>query len=376
MPQQPTESIYSAQQTNNKDHNTGKERQPATKRLRMDLLFAIIAASLIRWILFEPFNIPTPSMEGTLLVGDYLFVSKLHYGPITPQTPLQIPFTQQTIWGTSIPSYLNWLQLPRYRLPGFSQIRRNDAVVFHYPAELEHPTDVRMHYIKRCIGLPGDTLSLKNGKVFINNEPQPTLPHVQHRYYIYTDAHLDDDFFKQYGITEYAPVPAGYITLTTASIAEQIEALEEIIKAEIVLNPSQRVSEEVFPNTEAFAWNEDNYGPLVIPAKGATIAINEKTLALYKQVINWYEGHEQVKIVNSRLWINGQEADHYTFEQNYYFMMGDNRHNSLDSRFWGFVPEDHVVGKAVLVWWSTDPQASWVNPFDKVRWNRVLTLIK
>jgi signal peptidase I len=375
--QQPTDSIYEPPHTSlpgEMRHKTKKKS--ASRSLRLDLLFAIIAASMIRWVLFEPFNIPTPSMEGTLLVGDYLFVSKLHYGPITPKTPLQVPFTQQTIWGTSIPSYLNWLQLPRYRFPGFSQVTRNDAVVFHYPAETEHPTDLRMHYIKRCIALPGDVLSLKDRRVYINDVLQPLLPHVQHRYYIHTDAELSDSFFREHAIAEFAPVPDGYIVLTTARIAEQIEKLDYVSKTEIVLNPSQRVSDDIFPDAHTFSWNEDNYGPVQVPAKGMTIDITPQNLMMYKQAITWYEGNDNVEVKDNTLFINDQPVQQYTFTQNYYFMMGDNRHNSLDSRFWGFVPEDHVVGKAVLVWWSTDPQESWTNPFDKIRWNRVFTLIK
>jgi signal peptidase I len=374
--QRPTDSLlYNTDPTPAEPDHSAKVKKPA-RSLRMDLLFAIIAASLIRWIFFEPFNIPTPSMEGTLLVGDYLFVSKLHYGAITPQTPLQVPFTQQTIWGTSIPSYLNWLQLPRYRLPGFSEVKRNDAVVFHYPAELQHPTDVRMHYIKRCIGLPGDELSIQERKIYINGQALPALPHVQYRYYIHTDAELDEAFFRTYGIAEFAPVPDGYMALTTGATAADIEMLDTIRKVEIVLNPPQRVSDDIFPDASKFAWNEDNYGPVQVPAKGMTIAITPQNLPIYEQAITWYEGHEHVKTENGRLWINGKEINSYTFRQSYYFMMGDNRHNSLDSRFWGFVPEDHIVGKAVLVWWSTDPQESWTNPFDKIRWNRVFTLIK
>ena len=164
------------------------------------LLFAVIAASIIRWATFEAFTIPTPSMESTLQVGDFLFVNKLNYGPRTPMTPLQIPLTHQKIWGTNIPSYLNWIKLPQYRLPGFSKIERNDIVVFNYPRELEKPIDLKTYYVKRCVALPGDTLKIENGNIIINSKTTNSSIEMQYRFYVITEQSINPRIFKKYGI--------------------------------------------------------------------------------------------------------------------------------------------------------------------------------
>ncbi|SMB97654.1 signal peptidase I [Hymenobacter roseosalivarius DSM 11622] len=356
------------------------------------ILFAVVVASLIRWATFEAYTIPTPSMESSLLVGDYLFVSKLHYGPRTPQTPLQVPLTHQTIWGTNIKSYSDAIQLPSYRLPGFSEITRGDVVVFNIPFESEHPADLRTNYIKRCVAVAGDVLEIKKTQVYINGQPVANPPQMQSSYYLQVADPVRDKVFQDLGVTD-SNTPNGvpqaqttamgpaYVVNTTSTIAAYFKQ-QPFIKGvvEEVAQPGQAEA-EVFPNnpdyphsspTAAFPWNRDNYGPLQIPKKGQTVALTPQNTAIYQKIIMRYERNEGVTYANGVLQQNGKPITSYTFKQNYYFMMGDNRHNSLDSRYWGFVPEDHIVGKAVLIWLSVDPYADF---FSKIRWSRLFNVI-
>lgn len=332
------------------------------------LVFAVIVAGLIRWLVLEAFTIPSSSMERTLLTGDFLFVSKLHYGALTPKTPLKVPLTHQTIGRTNIPSYLDWIQLRQYRLPGFSRVKRGDQVVFNYPMDLDKPVDIRTYYIKRCVGLPGDELQIKDAQVYVNNDPLPQYSGLQYRYYIKTTANFPQRFFSKYAIREYTPIPSGYFIYTTPAIADQLEQIQLIEEVKPVVMPAGIVDPHIYPSSAAVPWNVDQFGPLTVPAKGATISINEQTLAQYERVITYHEGHRDVKIDNNKLWIDGQEIATYTFQQNYYFMVGDNRHNSQDSRFWSFVPQDHIVGKAIFVLFSLDPQQRGLK---KIRWRRL-----
>lgn len=336
------------------------------------IIFAVIAATIIRWLFLEAFTIPTPSMEHTLLVGDFLFVSKIHYGARTPKTPLQIPLTHQKIWGTDIPSYLDWIQLPQYRLPGLTHVKRNDVVVFNYPPEFEHPIDLKTNYIKRCVGTPGDNIQVINTQVYINGDPIENPPEMQFRYYLITNEFLNERVFRQYNISEYSRVQGGYIIMTTPDTAGILKNLAFISDVRIMSMPKDEVNPRIFPDATKFPWNEDFFGPVHIPAKGETIQINDSTLTFYREVIQHYEHVDNVKIEDGKLYIDGQETGSYTFKQNYYFMMGDNRHNSEDSRFWGFVPEDHVVGKALFIWLSIDKTESL---FHKVRWHRLFSMI-
>ena len=337
------------------------------------ILFAVIAASLIRWATFEAYTIPTPSMEKSLLVGDFLFVSKLHYGPRTPITPLQVPLTHQTIWGTNIPSYSDAIQLDSYRLPGFSEVKRGDVVVFNYPPEEHHPADLRTNYIKRAIGLPGDSLTIREMQVYINGQPMENPEGVQYKYFLATDNMLNEKFFLDRDITDVIRWQGGYIVDTSAEKAKELASLGFIKEVMLLKDMPGNADPEVFPHQPSqYEWNKDNFGPLYIPREGATVAITEKTLPLYEKVIIGYERNENAKVRDGKLFIDGQEVTQYTFKQDYYFMMGDNRHNSLDSRYWGFVPEDHIVGKAVMIWMSTDPNAGF---FDKIRWSRLFNMI-
>jgi signal peptidase I len=359
------------------------------------VLFAVVAATLIRWLFMEAFTIPTPSMENSLMVGYFLFVSKLHYGTRTPRTPLQVPLTHQKIWGTNIPSYSTAIQLPSYRLPGFTHVKNGDVVVFNVPPKylndnIDYPVDLKTNYIKRCIGIPGDVLEVRLREVYINGKPFPTPPRSEQKYFIKTTEVLDEAFFRKYDIVndyrdpsqptenwkpleQYndstkATAMVGYMINTSESTVAKFKEFPWVKGIEPMVDKPGETSPMIY-GAPTFHWNHDNFGPITIPKKGATISINAQTIALYGVVIQQYEGNENVELGTASIKIGGQPVTSYTFKQDYYFMMGDNRDNSLDSRFWGFVPEDHIVGKAVFVWMSLDPNPA--NIWNKIRWNRL-----
>ncbi len=362
------------------------------------VLFAVVAATLIRWLFMEAFTIPTPSMENSLMVGDFLFVSKLHYGTRTPKTPLQVPLTHQKIWGTDIPSYSTAIQLPSYRLPGFTHVKNGDVVVFNYPpqepGQPAYPTDLKTNYIKRCIGIPGDQLEVRQQVVYVNGKPFTRPPRSEHDYFVKTTQVLDEAFFRKYDIVndfrdpgsptlnwqpleEYndstkASVLVGYRVNTTEAIIDQFKAFDWVKGIDPIADKPGEMTPGIY-GTPAYKWNRDNFGPLTVPRKGQTIQLNEQTIALYGTIIDKYEDNKNVAVSSTGITIGGQPIRSYTFKQDYYFMMGDNRHNSADSRYWGFVPEDHIVGKAVFVWMSLDPNpGKWYN---KIRGNRLFRTI-
>jgi signal peptidase I len=340
------------------------------------ILFAVVAATLIRWLFLEAFTIPTPSMEKSLLVGDFLFVSKVNYGARTPKTPLQVPLTHQKIWLTNIPSYLTWLQLPQYRLPGLSSVQRNDVVVFNYPLEFEYPTDLKTNYIKRCIAIGGDTIQVKDMQVYVNGKAAENPPKREYKYFVKTQEPMGK-IFKKMGVRfDEPPLPNGYLIDAMPEVAEKIKQLPNISDVTILAKHKEIPEPRIFPNVSKFPWNEDNFGPLWVPKKGVTIKLDSSNLLMYGTTIANYENDDDLKYSDSeiKLTLAGKELKEYTFKQDYYFMMGDNRHNSLDSRFFGFVPADHVVGKALFIWLSVeDKPDKW---YKKIRWERLFNVIR
>ncbi len=314
-------------------------------------------------------------MEKSLLVGDFLFVSKLHYGPRTPMTPLQVPLTHQTIWGTNIPSYSDAIQLLPHRLPGFSEVKRNDVVVFNYPPESQHPADLRTNYIKRAIGQPGDSLAVRDMQVYINGKAIENPAGMQYKYLLVPKTQLSQKFFQDRNINlnDLQFFDNGYLVDASPELAAEMAKLDFMKDVILMKDLPGKADPSVFPYVPSkYEWNKDNYGPLYIPKEGATVAITPESLPFYEKVIIGYEHNKNAEVRDGKLFIDGKEVNQYTFKQNYYFMMGDNRHNSLDSRFWGFVPEDHIVGKAVMIWMSTNVEGSF---FERIRWNRLFKSI-
>ncbi|MEX1239393.1 MAG: signal peptidase I [Cyclobacteriaceae bacterium] len=377
-----------------KKHDKKEEVKPKTKLREWGdaILFAVIAATLIRWLIMEAYTIPTPSMEQSLLVGDFLFVSKFHYGSRTTTTPLQVPLTHQKIWFTDIPSYTELIQLPSYRLPGISHIKRNDVVVFNVPPidlneGVDYPVDLKTNYIKRCVAISGDTLQIIDRQVYVNGDPSESPPLMQFSYLVTANDEINERILKRYKIYDQELMGRSgnsviYQMHLTKEVADELRKLNFIQDVRIATyngsdgfgpRTGEMVEANIFPDSKAFPWNGDFYGPIVIPLEGMTIDLDEKNVAMYGSTIAEYDHNDNVKIENGKLYIDGRELSQYTFKQNYYFMMGDNRHNSLDSRYWGFVPEDHVVGKAFFIWLSIDRNADF---FSKIRWRRFFQLIE
>ena len=372
------------------DSNT-PEQTPKTKtsEWKDSILFAVVAATIIRWLIFTPYTIPTGSMESTLLTGDFLFVSNIHYGARTPSTPLQIPLTHQKIWFTDLPSYSTAIKLPSFRLPAFTKPKNSDIVVFNYPGNPDrqdqyggfnlHPVDLRTNYIKRCIGTPGDVITINDGQVSVNNKVFPNPDKMQFEYMIETKEAVNERIFKRYNIREVQQVAFSDQTSTVYQVKATKEAIDQLktmdfiksVQASII--PKGDTTITCFPyNTKLFPWNRDNFGPLTVPKEGMKIILDEKNIATYRNAITIFDGNENAKYENGKIYIDGKEIKEYTFKQDYYFMMGDNRHGSDDSRYWGFVPYDHVVGKAMFTWMSIDSSETF---FNKIRWNRIFRSI-
>ncbi len=383
----------------------------ATREWVDAIIFAVIAASIIRIFLIEAYTIPTSSMEKTLLVGDYLFVSKLSFGPKVPNTPLSFPFVHHTLPLTeNTQSYLEWIKLPYYRFPGFSNIKNMDVVVFNYPDGdtlstkfqstmsyyqmvrqagrdqvwgnkqyfgdiIARPVDKRENFIKRCIGIAGDTIRIVDRTVYINGKPEQNPGRRQFKYTLKTDGSpINQKNFEKLDITENVSTDNNglyELTLSDEAIAK-LRLYSNVVSIEPIVAPRNAWNPDIFPFDSLHPWNVDNFGPVWIPKKGVTIPLNMQNICFYKRIIGVFEGNT-LRIDGGKIFINGKEAASYTFKMNYYWMMGDNRHNSADSRYWGFVPEDHVVGKAVFVWLSLDSGKSFLD--GKIRWSKLFRFV-
>ena len=372
------------------------------------IIFATVVASLVHIFVFQMYVIPTSSMEKSLLIGDYLYVSKVTYGPQMPNTPLSFPFVHHTMpFSQTKKSFSEAVKWPYHRLKGLRKIKRNDVVVFNFPAGdtvllenqnatyydvlrsyedsfgkeegrkrlaekytiISRPVDKRENYIKRCVAVPGDSLEIRHGQVWVNGAPQEGIPGIQYQYAVQVSSPLSQYAIENLGITEYRGNGSVYDMFLTEEAAGKIEALNNVISVRrYIFSPNT----EVFPQWKEPHWSQDNYGPIWVPKKGATVELTAENLPLFRRIIETYEGHS-LEERDGKIFIDGAEADSYTFGMDYYWMMGDNRHNSADSRFWGFVPEDHIVGKASFVWLSLDANKSFPA---NIRWNRLFTKVR
>lgn len=353
-----------------------KQKYPYKKSVGREwadaIIFATVAASLIRGFLIEAYMIPTGSMERSLLVGDFLFVSKLNYGPRIPNTPIAFPFAHHTMPVTGGKAYSELVHIPYKRLPGFQNIERNDVVVFNFPIEADapynRPVDKRENYIKRAVAIPGDVVQMKNGRLSVNENAGFDSDDVQTAYIVYTDGSGLNERILVDKRMEYAAIPDqnGYTVAYVLHVTQK--EIQEVMQwtnvKEVV--PYDNTS-PAFPKDEQYDWNFHNFGPLKVPTKGDVVELSDLTLPLYQRLITVYEGNTLEKRADG-IYINGVKTNNYTVQMNYYWMMGDNRDNSLDSRDFGFVPEDHVVGKALFTWLSWDKDGSFLS---KIRWNRI-----
>ena len=374
------------------------------------IIFAVVVVTFINTFFFQAFKIPSSSMESSLYTGDHLFVSKLAYGPKIPQTPLTIPFTHNVILGRE--SYSTLIQNDYRRLKGFGEVKTGDYVVFGFPhgdtvltkfpaddyytvkrtigrqAAISNygplkarPSDKKDHYVKRCVAVAGDTLEIVNGQVYVNSTAQEVWPGVQNSYTVVTTGQrINPVILDKLGLNSselyFEPSLPGYPAMSLTS-----EMLSEIKEMPVVASVKENIDVyppdypdsylTIFPFSPEYRWTRDNFGPLWIPEKGATIELTIADLPLYERVITSYEGND-LEVKDGKIYINGEEAHSYTFKQDYYFMMGDNRHNSLDSRYWGFVPEDHVVGKPSMIWLSIDGNKKFPK---NIRWRRFFKFV-
>ena len=371
--------------------STSPYHKPAWREWTEAIFFAVFAAAFIRMFIFEMYVIPTSSMEGSLLIGDYLAVGKFNYGLRTPMTVIQFPLVHNQLPITGSESYINPPSLPYFRFPALEKIDHNSPTVFNWPdgdsiiitperswninqlrrahiplppdKMITRPIDKKDHYITRCVGLPGDKLEVRDRQIYIDGKPSPVPSHVQFHYNV--TGNYNPEKLIEWGVnmTDLGSLAQqGQYTLNAEQV-EKIKGMGGDVKVELV--PQTLISPDIFPfDTAHFKFSIDNYGPLTIPAAGATVQISLENIALYERLISVFE-HNKLDIRGSEIFINGSKATTYTFKQNYYWMMGDNRHNSEDSRFWGFVPEDHIVGKPLFIWMSVGNGG--------IRWNRLFT---
>ncbi len=400
------------------------------------LVFALVAVYFINLFFFQNYVIPSSSLEKSLLTGDYLFVSKVSYGPRIPETPLTMPLTQHTLPLFQCKSYIEWPHWDYRRVKGLGKVELNDIVVFNYPAgdtlcsapqyqafdfyqmcyslgyqmypqrpnpdsltveqrqqyfsfiyqsgrseivrnQAEYglidtrPTDRRENYVKRCVGLPGQTLQIKNRIIYLDGKANKEPDNVQYTYKVKLRQRLDDDIMKDLGITMEDIMSlntTGAMPMTKHAVAELSKRKDLVESIEINTEANDL---DIYPLNGNMHWTRDNYGPIWIPAKGKSINLTMENLPVYERCIRTYEGNT-LEVKDGKILINGKAATSYTFKLDYYWMMGDNRHNSLDSRYWGFVPEDHIVGKPIFIWWSSDPDRG---GFSGIRWNRLFRFV-
>ena len=394
------------------------------------LIFAVIAVTLINIFLFQNYRIPTPSMEKSLLVGDHLFVSKIAYGPRMPNTPIAFPFTQNTMPIIKTKSWSNLVLWPYKRLAGCGKVKRYDPIVFNFPAgdtvvleETEtayyeivrrtardmqardnyvtmnknplsfympaarkevwsrneiiyRPIDRRDNYVKRCVGLPGDTVTVRSGLLYVNGERAPVNETMQTTYGVVTNGTtINPKAFERLKIAKSDQMMISSSVYILPLTQKNVEAISKFVNVKDVTPLYTEEGEKspvIFPHTPDLKWNEDNFGPLWIPSDGTTVDLNMSTLPFYERIIDVYEDND-LRVDGNTIYINGEAATSYTFRMDYFFMMGDNRHNSADSRYWGFVPEDHVIGKPKFIWLSIDKEAS---GFKKIRFKRFLMKVR
>ena len=436
-----------------------KSKNPAVRSIMSwvdAIVFALVAVYFVNIYVFQNYQIPSSSLEKSLLVGDYLYVSKLSYGPRVPNTPLSMPLAPHTLPLVNTKSYIEWPQWDYKRVPGLGKVKRNDIVVFNFPAGdtvatnyqqtdfyslaynegqrmypnpvnmdsltrkqqravydlyynagrnlilsnpkmygdvVVRPVDRRENYVKRCVGLPGDTLEIRDAQVYIDGKPLENPEDMQLNYLVQTTGpYITEDMFRELGISKddqamvtnesllmemglthrdaQGRLAPTYDLPLTKKMLETLSGNKKLV-SRIVMEP-EMFTGQMYPLNLYTKWDRNNYGPIWIPKKGATIKLTEDNLPIYERPIRAYEGNT-LEVKEDGIYINGKKTDEYTFKMDYYWMMGDNRHNSADSRFWGFVPEDHIVGKASFIWLSLDPEKSFPA---NIRWNRMFTKVK
>ncbi len=421
--------------------NRSTSPRTATGEWVSSIVFAIVAASIVHAYFIQPMVIPTGSLEKTLLIGDFLLVSKFHYGARVPMTPIAAPMVHDTLPIVHTPSYLKKPQLPYFRLPGFTKVNRSDIVVFSWPIDtvryfrdpsnirVDKPIDKKSNYVKRCVGIPGDELSIVDGYVHINGKRLELPPRAKTQYSnrVYSSKGVSSKLLAQVGVREFQRTYAtqnlnqnqanvlinnglgvynnpsgGYLILSdskgidpslirqlglglqeiidrerdailTDAMAAELQSQAQIDSVVKSLEPKGVYDSSVFPHSNAYPWNRDQFGPITIPSKGSKVSLNTTNISLYKAIITDYEGHS-LKIVGNRIEIDGMETTEYSFAKDYYWMMGDNRHNSEDSRYWGFVPDDHIVGKPIFIWMSIEGINDGISNW-RPRWDRLFTTI-